>query len=85
MTKKNQLIKKIEKILGTIKVFINHDGGDLEFINLDDHGVLTLKIFGACINCPHADVTFDNGVKVVLMQEIPELKDVIFTSNDSII
>lgn len=80
MTKK-QLEDKIKKLIETLKVFIRNDGGDIEFVSLEK-GILTIKIFGACVNCPHADMTFDNGIKVVIMQEIPEIKDVLFVNNE---
>ena len=69
--------QKINDLLETLKIYINADGGDVEFISFKD-GVVTLKITGKCVGCPFVDNTFDEGVKFALMQEIKEIKGVKF-------
>ena len=61
----------------TLKIYINADGGDVEFVEYKDD-ILTLKITGKCVRCPFVDNTFDDGVKFALMQEIKEIKYVKF-------
>ena len=50
MADTQSLIETIRKELDSIKVFINADGGDVNFVSLVD-GVLTLEISGHCIGC----------------------------------
>lgn len=73
-----QLIQKIREELDSIKVFINADGGDVNFVSLVD-GVLTLEISGHCIGCMQFDATYTYGIKENMMKVHPEIKDVVFT------
>ena len=77
------LIEEIRKELESIKPFINADGGDVNFVSLND-GVLTLEISGHCIGCMSFDVTYTYGIKANIMQVHPEIKDVIFTTKKSV-
>ena len=76
---KNNTIQKIQDLLQTLKIYINADGGDVEFVKYKNN-VLTLKITGKCATCPFQSHTFDEGLKYALMQEIKEIKDVKFIS-----
>lgn len=71
------VLQSIHDLLSTVRVYINYDGGDVEFVSYTDQ-ILTLKISGACSTCPFNNETFDAGVKQVFMAEIPEIKDVKF-------
>ncbi|WEK83254.1 MAG: NifU family protein [Mycoplasma sp.] len=73
----SKILQEIHDLLSTVRVYINYDGGDVEFVSYIDH-VLTLKISGACSTCPFNSETFDTGVKQVFMAEIPDIKDVKF-------
>ncbi len=76
---KNNTTQKIQDLLQTLKIYINADGGDVEFVKYKNN-VLTLKITGKCATCPFQSHTFDEGLKYALMQEIKEIKDVKFIS-----
>lgn len=76
---KNNTMQKIQDLLQTLKIYINADGGDVEFVKYKNN-VLTLKIIGKCATCPFQSHTFDEGLKYALMQEIKEIKDVKFIS-----
>ena len=69
--------QRINDLLQTLKIYINADGGDVEFVEYKDN-ILTLKITGKCVGCPFINNTFDEGVKFALIQEIKEIKDVKF-------
>lgn len=80
MIKKNQskIEKKIENMLEAVRIYINADGGDIEFVSFKDK-VLTLKILGACVGCPFINATFDDGVKQIFLTEFKdEIKEVKF-------
>ncbi|MDR0857219.1 MAG: NifU family protein [Mycoplasmataceae bacterium] len=74
---KNSVEEKIKETIERLRIFIQNDGGDLEFVSYDK-GILTIKILGACVDCPFIDQTFDDGVKEVLMNDFKEIKDVVF-------
>lgn len=76
---KNNTAQKIQDLLQTLRIYINADGGDVEFVEYKDN-ILTLKIIGKCATCPFQSNTFDEGLKFALMQEIKEIKNVKFIS-----
>ncbi len=65
---KKVLAEKINPILG------EHSGGAV-LTNLED-GVVTVRLTGACSGCPSAQITTEEIVKEMLMEEIAEIKDV---------
>lgn len=72
-----KVIETIKKIIDGIRIYIQNDGGDLEFISYENN-IVTIKIMGACIGCPQITTTFDDGIKTLIMSEIKEVKDVKF-------
>ena len=76
MLKKN-VEQKIHDLLATLRIYINADGGDVEFVSYKNK-VLTLRILGQCASCPFVGNTFDEGVKLTILNEIKEVKDVKF-------
>ena len=69
--------QKIHDLLATLRIYINADGGDVEFVSYKNK-VLTLRILGQCASCPFVGNTFDEGVKLTILNEIKEVKDVKF-------
>ncbi|MDI6820789.1 MAG: NifU family protein [Patescibacteria group bacterium] len=67
---------KIKKILGKIKPFIQMHGGDVELIEIKGEEV-TLKIYGSCVNCPLADLTYNKMIGGLIKKETPQIKKVI--------
>ena len=67
-----------EKIKSTIKKmrpFLINDGGDLEYIKYEDN-IVYIKLKGACQGCPMMDITIKEGIEQLLVNEIPEIKEV---------
>ncbi|HZJ87266.1 MAG TPA: NifU family protein [Erysipelothrix sp.] len=70
--------KKIILTLERIRPYIQGDGGDIEFVSFDQEtGAVTVKLLGACVGCPLVDFTLKGGVEALLMDEIPEVTEVI--------
>ena len=73
----SETVKKIKAILDSeIRPAIAMDGGDCEFVEYTD-GVLTLRMQGACSNCPSSVMTLKMGIENRLKEEIPDLQDVV--------
>ena len=73
---------EVEKIiiltLERIRPYIQGDGGDIEFVSFDEEtGVVTVKLLGACIGCSLVDFTLKGGVEALLMDEVPEVREVV--------
>lgn len=73
----SDVVKKIKAILDSeIRPAIAMDGGDCEFYGYED-GILTIKMQGACSNCPSSVMTLKMGIENRLREDIPELKEVV--------
>ncbi len=69
--------EKVIEVLEQVRPFLQRDGGDVEFVDVDDAGVVKVKLRGACGSCPGALYTLKNGIERTLQQHIPEVKEVI--------
>ena len=70
------IINKIKDAIDEMRLYINMDGGDIEFIKYEDKTVY-VKLSGACQACMYSDETLQNGVLETLKNEIPEIENVI--------
>jgi Fe-S cluster biogenesis protein NfuA len=69
-------IEKVKLVLETVRPYLQMDGGDVEFVSMNDEGVVTVKLKGACAGCPGAARTLKLGIERKLMEECPEVKSV---------
>ncbi|MBR5867713.1 MAG: NifU family protein [Spirochaetaceae bacterium] len=67
---------KVKETLDTIRPMLQADGGDLEYVKMED-GKVFVKLTGACGNCPMATMTLKQGVERMLKESIPEVTEVI--------
>lgn len=63
---------RIKAVLETIRPALQADGGDVEYIDFND-GVVTVRMMGACGNCPMSQMTLKQGIEKRLKAEIPEV------------
>ena len=42
----------LKKVLEEIRPNLQADGGDMEYVGVDDEGVVKLELQGACAGCP---------------------------------
>ncbi len=68
--------EKIEKVLASIRPYLNDDGGDIEFVKYED-GYVYVKLLGGCSTCPHRNETIKNGVLEAIKKEVPEVEGII--------
>jgi len=68
--------RKIISTLEKIRPFIQRDGGDVEFVRLEDDGTVYVKMHGACVGCGMLDTTLNDGIKEILMDEVPGVTEV---------
>ena len=69
--------EKIEEALNQIRPALQRDGGDVEFVDVTEEGVVSVKLTGACGGCPMAQMTLTQGVERVLKQQVPEVTRVV--------
>ncbi|MBR2761135.1 MAG: NifU family protein [Solobacterium sp.] len=69
------VLERIEKTINKIRPYIQQDGGDVELVDFQD-GVVTVKMLGACAGCMAIDATLTDGIQAILLDEVPEVKEV---------
>jgi Fe-S cluster biogenesis protein NfuA len=72
----NELKQQIEKALDTIRPYLAQDGGDVEFVDVDDEMVVNVRLLGACNNCPMSLQTLKLGVEQTIKRFVPVIKSV---------
>lgn len=69
--------ERVEAVLEQIRPYLAVDGGGIEFIRFDaEHGILEVRLTGACATCPMSPLTLRAGVEKALMRAIPEIRRV---------
>ncbi|HNW88722.1 MAG TPA: NifU family protein [Bacteroidales bacterium] len=76
MATKEELIQKVQNVIGQIRPYLEADGGDISFIELTDDNVVNVELHGACRSCPMSLMTLKNGVEAAVIKAIPEIKSV---------
>lgn len=64
---------RVKRVLDEIRPALQADGGDIDFVGIDDN-VVKVKLIGACGTCPSSLVTLKMGVEARLKEEIPEVE-----------
>lgn len=71
------LEERVKEQLDKMRPSLQADGGDLEFVSLEEGGVVYVKLTGACGSCPMATMTLKQGVESMLKETIPEITEVV--------
>ena len=66
---------KIISLIDKIRPFLINDGGNLEFVKYEDN-IVYVKLLGACAECEMMDITLKDGIEELIINEIPEVKEV---------
>ena len=67
------LKEEVENALGKIRPSLQADGGDIELVDVNEEGVVKVKLKGACAGCPMSTMTLKMGIEKVLKQNVPEI------------
>ena len=68
--------ERVTKEIEAIRPFIQRDGGDIEFVDFTEEGIVQVRLRGACVGCPGAAMTLKFGVEARLKETIPEVRGV---------
>ena len=66
---------KIIALIDKIRPFLISDGGNIEFVKYEDN-IVYVRLLGACKDCSMIDVTLKDGIEEMIINEIPEVKEV---------
>ncbi len=71
------LRQRVVVVLDQIRPLAQADGGDIELVDVDSDGVVSVRLKGACIGCPSAAITLTLGIERNIIEHIPEVKRVV--------
>ena len=70
------LREKVEDALNKVRPSLQADGGDVQLIDVDEDGVVKVKLTGACGGCSMSQMTLKMGIEKILKQNVPEVERV---------
>jgi Fe-S cluster biogenesis protein NfuA len=68
--------EQIEQALDKIRPALERDGGGVELVDVEEDGVVRVRLTGACGGCPMSQMTLKQGVERIVKQLVPEVKAV---------
>ncbi|MEQ9097289.1 MAG: NifU family protein [Phycisphaerales bacterium] len=68
--------QRVQQVIEQIRPSIQADGGDVEFLELTDEGVVRIRLHGACVGCPSSSLTLQVGLERNLREHVPEVEAV---------
>ncbi|KKS30499.1 MAG: hypothetical protein UV60_C0004G0020 [Parcubacteria group bacterium GW2011_GWA2_43_11] len=69
--------ERIQVLLEKVRPYIQMHGGDVQLVRVED-STAVVKVYGACVNCTLASVTYNKTIGPLIIKEIPEVTDVEF-------
>ena len=72
----NKMEELIKEAIDQIKPYLQRDGGDIQFVNFTEDGIVQVELQGHCAGCPGATMTIKGVVERLLMEAYPEVKGV---------
>jgi len=69
------LESRVRFAIEEVRPALQADGGDVEFIDFHD-GVVTVRLKGACGNCPMSMMTLKNGIEARMKARVPAVQAV---------
>ena len=77
LTHSEELLKKVEESLDTMRPYLNDDGGNVEVVEITDDMIVRVRLMGACSTCPQSFMTMKAGIEEAVRRSVPEIKGVI--------
>ena len=69
--------ERVAAVVNRLRPMIQGDGGDLELVDVTAEGVVQVRLHGACVGCPGAQMTLRMGVERNIRAIVPEVKEVV--------
>ena len=73
LTIKEELFKKVDIALNTIRPHLAVDGGNVEIVDVTDDYKVKLKWLGACESCSMSAMTMKAGIEHTIKSQVPEI------------
>jgi Fe-S cluster biogenesis protein NfuA len=67
---------KVNAVLEKVRPYIQAHGGDVVLLNIQEETAF-IKFQGSCASCPLANITYNNMIKPLLLEEVGEIKNIV--------
>ena len=67
----------VAAVLELIRPSLQADGGDVRLVDVNEDGVVSVELQGACKGCPMSQMTLANGVERILNERVPGVTKVV--------
>ena len=67
----------VAAVLELIRPSLQADGGDVRLVDVNDDGVVSVELQGACNGCPLSSMTLANGIERILKERVPGVTHVV--------
>ena len=67
----------VAAVLELIRPSLQADGGDVRLVDVNEDGVVSVELQGACKGCPMSEMTLANGVERILKERVPGVTKVV--------
>ncbi len=67
----------LKRTLEAIRPNLQADGGDMAYVGVDEDGVVSLELQGACAGCPMSQMTLSMGIERILKEHVPGVTRVV--------
>ena len=67
----------VAAVLELIRPSLQADGGDVRLVDVNEDGVVSGELQGACKGCPMSQMTLANGVERILKERVPGVTKVV--------
>lgn len=72
----NHLYEAVEQALGSIRPYLEADGGNVKVLEITEDRIVRLELLGACGSCPMSAMTFRAGIEEAIRREVPQVQGV---------
>jgi Fe-S cluster biogenesis protein NfuA len=70
-------VAHINQLLDKVRPYVQMHGGDVQLLRVEE-GTAYLKVYGACVDCGLASVTYNKTIAPLLIKEVEEITKVVF-------
>ena len=67
----------VAAVLELIRPSLQADGGDVRLVDVNEDGVVSVELQGACKGCPMSQMTLANGVERILKERVTGVTKVV--------
>ena len=69
--------ERVKEAMEMFRPQLQADGGDMDFVGIDEQNRVHLNLVGACGSCPMAVMTLKMGVERYIQDAVPEITEVV--------